>query len=425
MVDYSFNALRDITRAPIANPGEAMLQGAQGGNYLYKIGQGRQADELTPAAMAGDRNALAKLAGVDFARASKIDDTAYDRKRQGVADGRAAAADARSAELFKRSTIEWERKTADQKAEDVANVVYNARTPEMFEQAKVLLKARGIDPSQLRFEDRQLYIDQATDLASKIKSGQYTPQSPQGKLEADRRAGVLPPAGAGGPAAIDNETFDNQAKLRDGYVNGSKNYVAIRDAYSGIEAASKDNTGASDIAMVYGFMKMLDPTSVVREGEFATAANAGGIPDRVRAMYNNVINGQRLAPNVRAEFMQQAGRQFESAASRHAAYKKGYEDLATSYGFDPKLITPDLSGGVTAQPYAGSVRAGVAGGGGPPVAATGARPPPPASGVRNGRSINKAPEGNAVRISGDDAEYNALPSGTRFVGPDGVPRRKP
>lgn len=213
MVDYSFNALRDLARQDIANPGAAMFQGAQGGNALYKISQGRQADELTPAAMAGDRNALARLAGVDFARANTIDTNAYERKRQGAADSRAAAADARSAEAFKRSTIEWERKTADQKALDVANVVYNASTPEMFEQAKVLLKARGIDPSQLRFEDRQLYIDQATDLASKIKAGTYTPQSPEGKFAEDKRRGVLPADAVQGSTGRPTEAATRSAAL--------------------------------------------------------------------------------------------------------------------------------------------------------------------------------------------------------------------
>jgi len=33
-------------------------------------------------------------------------------------------------------------------------------------------------------------------------------------------------------------------------------------------------------------MKILDPGSVVREGEFATAQNSAGIPERIRAKYN-------------------------------------------------------------------------------------------------------------------------------------------
>jgi len=39
---------------------------------------------------------------------------------------------------------------------------------------------------------------------------------------------------------------------------------------------------------------MLDPGSVVRESEFATAQNAAGVPDQVRNMYNKVLSGTRL-----------------------------------------------------------------------------------------------------------------------------------
>jgi hypothetical protein len=36
-------------------------------------------------------------------------------------------------------------------------------------------------------------------------------------------------------------------------------------------------------------MKMLDPTSVVREGEFATAQNAASIPIKIVNMYNKAL----------------------------------------------------------------------------------------------------------------------------------------
>ena len=40
----------------------------------------------------------------------------------------------------------------------------------------------------------------------------------------------------------------------------------------------------------------------MREGEFATAQNAAGVPDRLRAMYNNVASGQRMTPEQAAEY---------------------------------------------------------------------------------------------------------------------------
>ena len=41
------------------------------------------------------------------------------------------------------------------------------------------------------------------------------------------------------------------------------------------------------MALIFGFMKTQDPTSTVREGEFATAENARGmVGPHVRRMYN-------------------------------------------------------------------------------------------------------------------------------------------
>ena len=62
-------------------------------------------------------------------------------------------------------------------------------------------------------------------------------------------------------------------------------------------------------------MKMLDPGSVVREGEFANAQNSAGVPDRIRSRYNNVLSGERLAENTRQDFIQTAQGLYSNATS--------------------------------------------------------------------------------------------------------------
>ncbi len=44
----------------------------------------------------------------------------------------------------------------------------------------------------------------------------------------------------------------------------------------------------------------------VMQGEQATAQNAGGVPDRIRATYNKALTGESLADNVRLDFYAQA-----------------------------------------------------------------------------------------------------------------------
>ena len=69
-------------------------------------------------------------------------------------------------------------------------------------------------------------------------------------------------------------------------------------------ASKKNPTGASDIALVFSFMKALDPRSVVRENEQASTENAGGVPAYVRNAWNKISTGQKFDPKVRAEILE-------------------------------------------------------------------------------------------------------------------------
>jgi len=62
-------------------------------------------------------------------------------------------------------------------------------------------------------------------------------------------------------------------------------------------------SGAGDLALVFEFMKSLDPTSVVRESEYDVASNAGNPFKRIAAkMGGYVSKGQMLPKEVRDEF---------------------------------------------------------------------------------------------------------------------------
>ena len=98
--------------------------------------------------------------------------------------------------------------------------------------------------------------------------------------------------------------FGDEDKLRDDFRSESKEFVKVRDAYGRI--LSTDASAAGDLALIFNYMKILDPGSVVREGEFATAQNSAGVPTRIRAQYNKIISGEKLAPETRADFLQQA-----------------------------------------------------------------------------------------------------------------------
>lgn len=139
----------------------------------------------------------------------------------------------------------------------------------------------------------------------------------------------------------EKEPFDfaNEDKLRDDFRADSKEFVKIRDAYGRI--LSTDATAAGDLALIFNYMKILDPGSVVREGEFATAQNSAGIPERIRAQYNRIKSGERLTSDTREDFLQQAKNLYQTQADSQAYLESEYKGYAEEYGFKPSRIVTE------------------------------------------------------------------------------------
>jgi hypothetical protein len=165
---------------------------------------------------------------------------------------------------------------------------------------------------------------------------------------------VVPTGGAGAPQAaptgvqplipiipLQGKVFGNEKDLRGEFQAQVKPYVELGQAYQKIETAAKNPSPAGDIAMVYGFMKVLDPSSVVREGEFATAQNAGSVPDSVRNMYNKALNGERLNEKIRSDFLQQARNLVESQRVMSNDLMSRYTEVAKNYKLDPNQVVFD------------------------------------------------------------------------------------
>ena len=89
--------------------------------------------------------------------------------------------------------------------------------------------------------------------------------------------------------------------------------------------------GAADLALIFNFMKMLDPASVVRESEFALAEATGALPDWLKKEWSKVTDGGRLTPTMRRNIMRQARTQYDSAEQNIATKHKEYVKRAEQY----------------------------------------------------------------------------------------------
>ena len=136
-------------------------------------------------------------------------------------------------------------------------------------------------------------------------------------------------------------TFDNVNSLGKRWMDESADYLGRGQSLEKLLSGAKQQSAAGDITMVFNFMKMNDPNSAVLPGEYATAQNAGGVDERVRAFYNSLLDGQRLTPSQRKDFLTTAKAMFESAIAAKDERARHFTSLAQAYGIDPSLVIYD------------------------------------------------------------------------------------
>jgi hypothetical protein len=149
---------------------------------------------------------------------------------------------------------------------------------------------------------------------------------------ASRAANAALVAGATGT----NRLATLEDKLADDYRSDTKEPRKIVSTYENLRTTP--DTAPGDISFIFQYMKMLDPTSVVREGEFATAQNAGGIPDQVVNLYNRARNGQRLNPQQRQQFLATAATIAANATQSIEGAQRHYSAVAQRRGLDARNI---------------------------------------------------------------------------------------
>lgn len=125
-----------------------------------------------------------------------------------------------------------------------------------------------------------------------------------------------------------------------------KDSAAIAQSFARmVSVTEQPSSGAGDLAIIFSFMKLLDPGSVVREGEFANAQNSQGVPARTRALYNRVIAGERLTDETRQEFVGTAENIVAGQREALGRVFTRFEGLAERGGVPIEDVTFDPFGG--------------------------------------------------------------------------------
>jgi hypothetical protein len=141
-------------------------------------------------------------------------------------------------------------------------------------------------------------------------------------------------------ATASNQKQTREQQLLDDYRTETKTFTIADDQMNRIQEFAKLDTGPADIGIIFSYMKMMDPESTVREGEYATAQNTGALSEKVRAKYNQLLQGDRLSPAQRAEFVQAAQTNYNVLQKRRASVDKKFQQTANRWGVDSSAFNP-------------------------------------------------------------------------------------
>jgi hypothetical protein len=131
-------------------------------------------------------------------------------------------------------------------------------------------------------------------------------------------------------------------KLEDGYrqeyTKASAPYKAMQEAMSSIFASAKKADPAGDVALVTQFRKLLDPTSVVRESEFAQTAEAGGLITKLETELSKVSGSGLIAQTTRDQIVALGSELLRTADAYERRRREDIDYRADKYGLDKKAI---------------------------------------------------------------------------------------
>jgi hypothetical protein len=128
------------------------------------------------------------------------------------------------------------------------------------------------------------------------------------------------------------ELYSNKTTQASHDIVGSYNRI--------METQKGGASGAGDLSLMYGYAKMLDPGSGVKEGELSTIANTKGLSDYAKQLISKVTDGEKLSPEQREEFLSKSSQLAQGQLKAQKELDNQYQGLADKRGLDASQILP-------------------------------------------------------------------------------------
>lgn len=234
-------------------------------------------------------------------------------------------------------TPDQQAQARDQSRMALIGSLLQSSAPSLTPQSGLSTLGQALERSQGVANQAAQQALQGRFLEAQTRQAELAPLLKVAEFQADLEA-----ARAAAATDAEKERIDNLFALGDDIVRESGEFISQRDSFGRIRASGQDPSAAGDLALIFNYMKLLDPNSVVRESEFANAQNTGSVPQRVWATYNRVLSGERLAPDQRQDFLDRAERLFTQASEdqkrRNSRFRSRAEDAGIKTGVENILI---------------------------------------------------------------------------------------
>jgi hypothetical protein len=147
----------------------------------------------------------------------------------------------------------------------------------------------------------------------------------------------------------EGDIFKREQGLRKEFTALSKDFIKVRDAHTRVLRSAEDPSSAGDLALIFNYMKVLDPGSVVRESEFATAESAQAaigdleeqgslVPNFVKRRIAKLVEGTRLLPEQRKDFVDRSSTLFKGQQKNQGELEKSFGSIAKRSKTNPENV---------------------------------------------------------------------------------------
>ena len=163
-------------------------------------------------------------------------------------------------------------------------------------------------------------------------------QYPEGQWKQVGQGPRFAPEKPQSDVAKENLIFNKTRGLREDFAQlpETKSWNVIQPILVSVREAAKDTSGASDLNLIYGRGKIMDPNSVVREGELQMAGNTGNLGQRLQGYYKSIANGGKLPPAVKQDLLNQIESRAKPQQMLYENTKKKYTEIAKRNNLNPE-----------------------------------------------------------------------------------------